>query len=223
MYEDKLWKTSENLFQAMRFEDVGIQGLIRNENGFNGKKVAKRFADDMTVKPLSRQDILNMVKCIRLKIEQHPEIKDILIKSGETPIIEDVTYRPDGSGMFWGAAHINQHWLGHNVLGVIWMYLRNDFRGEQSTYGNDDEELLNYIYSRFIYTDKEPTAVCIKYKRSTEDDIWIDFYFEEGKEYFVEKADDLYYIEDEFGKTHVMYSELVLHEDDVFNNYFKMK
>lgn len=107
-YDNKIWKTSENLFQALRFEDIGIQGLIRKENGYNGKQVAKRFSADMSVRPLSRQDVRNMIKCVTLKVEQHPELKKMLIETGESIIIEDVTLRIGGTGMFWGKSTLDR-------------------------------------------------------------------------------------------------------------------
>jgi predicted NAD-dependent protein-ADP-ribosyltransferase YbiA (DUF1768 family) len=216
-YENKLWKTSENLFQAMRFEDIGIQGLIRRENGFNGKKVAKRFKDDMTVKPLSRQDVLNMVKCVQLKVEQHPELKQMLIETGDKTIIEDVTYRIGGTGMFWGSAKLNQHWIGNNVLGVIWMYIRDDIQSQESVYGNDEEELLEYIFEKFMYSDVEGYVECI----NTYPDVFI-----EGETYpIIDETKEHYFIRDEFNQTRMMYKKDYgsILKDDIFDNMFKIK
>jgi len=152
-YDNKIWKTSENLFQAMRFSDTGIQGLIRKENGYNGKKVAKRFKDDMTVKPLSEQDVRNMIKCVLLKVEQHPNLKKMLIETGEKIIIEDVTQRIGGTGMFWGSAKLNQHWIGHNVLGHVWMFVRDDIQSQTGYYGMDEDDFIEYIFDRILYTE----------------------------------------------------------------------
>lgn len=216
-YDDKVWKTTENLFQAMRFSDLGIQGLIRRENGFNGKKVAKRFSDDMTVKPLSRQDVRNMIKCVQLKVEQHPELKQMLIDTGDKTIIEDVTYRIGGTGMFWGAAKLNQHWIGHNVLGVIWMYVRDDIQCQTGWWGDDEEECLRYIFNDIIHSDVDRHVICT--------DTYEEM-FDEGQTYAIlDEAKDCYYIEDNLGETRVMYkdSKDAPWDKDVFDNTFKIK
>lgn len=158
-YEDKLWKTSENLFQALRFNDVGIQGLIRRENGFNGKKVAKRFKQDMSIRPLFRQDVLNMIKVVRLKLEQHKFLLDELINiEDDVLIIEDVSSRMGGTGLFWGSANVNNQWIGHNCLGYIYMYLRDDYLAQQSRYGDDDNEFIEFFFKNIISIDYIGTA-----------------------------------------------------------------
>lgn len=146
-YEGKLWKTTENLFQALRFDDLGIQGLIRKENGFNGKKVAKRFTSDMSIKPLSRKDLENMLLCVRLKVNQHPEVYTLLKETGDSYIIEDVTFRQGGTGLFWGAAKLNQHWIGHNALGKIWMHVRDT--------DHSDDILISRILSTLTLTTED--------------------------------------------------------------------
>jgi len=216
-YEDKLWLTSENLFQALRFKDTGIQGLIRKENGFNGKKVAKRFSDDMTVKPLSRQDIRNMILCVKLKVEQYPELRQALIDTEDMTIIEDVTFRQDGTGLFWGAAKLNQHWIGHNILGIIWMHVRDDTQAMTGWWGSDEEECLKWIYSSILHSDIIGKVKCKMY---------IEDCFEKDCIYSIlDEAKDCYYIEDEHGETHMMYKEDYgsFHGQDIFENVFTKK
>lgn len=146
MYNNKVWPTSENLFQALRFKDDGIRNLIRLESGYNSKKVAKRFATDMTVDPLSKEDVLNMIKCVALKIKQHDDIRLELEKTKGSILIEDVSFRMEGSSLFWGAAKIKQHWIGLNCLGKIWMHLRdNDWKNI------DNVKFINDLFKQ-IYT-----------------------------------------------------------------------
>lgn len=146
MYKNKTYQTSENLFQALRFKDEGIRNLIRLENGFNGKKVAKKFSSDMTVVPLSKEDVLNMIRCVALKIKQHPEIRLELEKTKGSILIEDVSYRLEGSSLFWGAAKVQNHWIGLNCLGKIWMHLRdNDWKSI------DNVKFINNLFEQ-VYT-----------------------------------------------------------------------
>ena len=85
---------------------------------------AKKYSDKMVVEPLSEQDLSNMRLCLKLKIEQYPELKEKLIKSNWVPIVEVCTKRQRGSGLFWGAALIGNKWSGKNWLGRLWMELR---------------------------------------------------------------------------------------------------
>jgi predicted NAD-dependent protein-ADP-ribosyltransferase YbiA (DUF1768 family) len=78
----------------------------------------------MVVEPMSALDLDNMRLCLKLKIEQHPELREKLIQTGEAPIMEDCTRRQRGSGLFWGAALIEGEWKGQNWLGRLWMELR---------------------------------------------------------------------------------------------------
>ncbi len=45
-----------------------------------------------------------MKVCLKLKLEQHPELRDRLLATGDDEIIEDCSKRKRGSGLFWGAA-----------------------------------------------------------------------------------------------------------------------
>jgi ribA/ribD-fused uncharacterized protein len=142
-HEGKTWRTAEALFQALRFDDEEIREEIRSQKSpMAAKFVAKRNVDKMIVEQLSEQDIHNMTIVVGLKAEQHPELKDMLLDTGNLPIIEDCTRRGKrGSGLFWGA--ILKHdgvWEGKNTLGVIWMALRSSLREPIATYGVLNEE-----------------------------------------------------------------------------------
>lgn len=133
-YNDKEWGSTEALFQALRFpENSPFREEIRlAKNGFEAKQVAKANRDKMSVTPTSEEDLDNMRLCIRLKIEQHSELKPILIGSKGINIYEDVTKRGDvGSNLIWGA--IKQEdgtWVGENIMGVLWMELRDKLVGK---------------------------------------------------------------------------------------------
>lgn len=82
----------------------------------------------MVVAPMSEADLDNMKLCLRLKIEQNPELKGLLQETGDDPIIEDCSKRKRGSGLFWGAGFDGKKWEGENQLGKLWMNLRNEIR-----------------------------------------------------------------------------------------------
>ena len=124
-YQGKVYRTAEALFQALRFSDVSIAEEIRNNKSPMGAKfVAKRHAARMTVTPCSEQDVRNMDTVLRLKLEQHPDLLARLQATGNDLIVEDVTKRAHGRNLFWGAALKDGVWVGDNVLGKLWMKLR---------------------------------------------------------------------------------------------------
>jgi ribA/ribD-fused uncharacterized protein len=121
--------TTEALFQCLRFPDLGsdICEAVRGHlNPMQAKLEAKSHTEHMSVEMLSEQDLENMRLCLRLKLDQHPHLKDELRKTGDRPILEDCTNRQVGSGLFWGAAP-DPDWnttRGENWLGKLWMELR---------------------------------------------------------------------------------------------------
>ena len=126
-YDGKVWRTSEALFQALRFDDDDIKEIIRNERSPMGAKMkSKKYASQMSVEPMSDIDVENMKLCLRLKIESHPELKDELYKTKNQIIVEDIGKRNGERHSFWGAKIINGEIVGNNILGQIWMELRNE-------------------------------------------------------------------------------------------------
>lgn len=124
-YEGKTYRTSEALFQCLRFENEEIKEQIRNEKSPMGAKfVAKRHKQSMSITPLGEKDIDNMRLCLKLKLEQHPDIKEELIKTKDQVIIEDCTKRQRGTGLFWGATVVDGQLNGQNMLGNLWMEIR---------------------------------------------------------------------------------------------------
>lgn len=129
-WECQEWRSSEAVFQAMRFDDPAIREAIREEKSPMAAKIkAKANADKMTVTPLSDQDLKNMDTVLRLKLKQHPDLAMQLLKTGDALIVEDVSGRPSGGNhRFWGAALENGQWVGRNQLGTMWMALRTELR-----------------------------------------------------------------------------------------------
>jgi ribA/ribD-fused uncharacterized protein len=125
-YKGKDWRTTEALFQALRFEDEEIIEAIRLEKSPMGAKMkAKKHKLSMVTEPQSGEDIDNMVMCIDLKLEQHPDLRKQLLETRGLVIVEDVTSRPRGSGLFWGAQKLETGWSGRNILGKVWMDARD--------------------------------------------------------------------------------------------------
>lgn len=130
----KTWRTTEALFQALRFKDEEIQELIRAEKSPMGAKmVMNANSKYIVIEKHGVKDLMNMKMCLKLKISQHPKLVDELIGTGDLPIIEDVTKRGDvGGNLFWGAMLVDKDgtktWVGNNALGKLWMEIRETYK-----------------------------------------------------------------------------------------------
>lgn len=119
---DILYPTAEHYFQCLRFEDKDIIKQICSIRSPMGAKMkVKTLKDHFKVFPRSQTDLDNMSKTLDKKINQHPFLKFHLENLKDSIIIEDVTNRPNTSGLFWGMALKNGKWVGSNHLGNIWM------------------------------------------------------------------------------------------------------
>ncbi|MFC2176122.1 NADAR family protein [Bacteroidota bacterium] len=126
-YDGKTWRTSEALFQALRFEDEEIREIIRGEKSPMGAKMkAKKHKELMSVIPMSEKDVENMKMCVKLKIDQHENIRFRLKATGTSKIIEDIGKRNGERHKFWGAKKVDGKWIGDNVMGKIWMEFRKE-------------------------------------------------------------------------------------------------
>jgi predicted NAD-dependent protein-ADP-ribosyltransferase YbiA (DUF1768 family) len=127
MYKGKKWLTIEALFQALRFEDEKIIEEIRLEKSPMGAKMkAKKNKLLYVIEPMSEKDLENMRMCVRLKLEQHPKLVGQLLATNDQLICEDIGKRNGERHKFWGAKEINGVWEGENMMGKIWMELRNN-------------------------------------------------------------------------------------------------
>jgi len=133
------YRTSEHLFQTLRFPNYPkIQDAINANNHpwFGAKNTARNNKDRLEDVPPRlkwdehENDKDRMSLCLKLKMEQYPELKKELLGTGKRRIIEDCTSRDRESARFWGAVYDGPtgKWIGENVLGVMWMELRADLR-----------------------------------------------------------------------------------------------
>ena len=134
MYDDKIWRTSEALFQALRFSDPVIQELIREQKSpMAAKMKAKGNKESYNITPMSDNDVENMKLCLDLKFNQHTELRQKLIRTGEHMIIEDIGERRGPRHQFWGAYKTHENtWIGQNKMGELLMELRSSLQVEDS-------------------------------------------------------------------------------------------
>ncbi len=128
-YNGQVWRTSEALFQSMRFNDPLIKEIIRGEKSpMAAKMKAKSHSAHYIIIPLSPQDIANMEACVLLKFQQHPKIARLLIATGKHPIYEDASGRNKVNDLFWGVHRDSRNPImpinGQNMMGEILMKVR---------------------------------------------------------------------------------------------------
>ena len=119
------YRTTEALFQAMRFRSKSIRKLIRDKaSPMRAKFTAKGYRTQMVVVPCSDNDVMNMWRCLCTKMEQHPKLARRLLATGKRRIIEDSTNHKSASATFWGAKRIDGKWVGENWMGFLWEQMR---------------------------------------------------------------------------------------------------
>lgn len=134
-YEGKTYRTTEALFQCLRFTDFPeVQEEIRSQTSpMSAKMIAKSYVNLIpNYNMCGEEDQKNMALCLQLKVEQHPQLVKDLLDTGTTHIIEDCSSRPHGTGVIWGAAFQNGQWIGKNILGNLWMELREELKLQQT-------------------------------------------------------------------------------------------
>jgi len=123
--EDHWYPTSEHYFQAMKFEDNDYQQRIRETKS---PMIAARLGRSRKVK--IREDweevkVDVMRTAVRAKIQSHLELQELLLGTGEEPIIEAAA-----RDYFWGAGKDGS---GQNWLGKILMEVRSELQAKITT------------------------------------------------------------------------------------------
>ncbi len=120
------WRTTEALFQALRFP---AGSPVRNEiwkqcSPMAAKMISKRCKAERVVEPCSAVDLNNMRLCLGLKLKTHRKVGEGLKATLGKTLVEDVSNRPRKSDP-WGMKLVDGVWVGENLLGSLWMELRD--------------------------------------------------------------------------------------------------
>jgi ribA/ribD-fused uncharacterized protein len=114
------WPTVEHFFQAQKFEDPAYREKIRTVALPRDAKNLGRTRD----RPLRADwDAVRdgvMLRAVRRKFETHPEIRALLLETGEEEIVENAP-----GDFYWGAGADGS---GQNKLGKILMQVRGELR-----------------------------------------------------------------------------------------------
>lgn len=130
-YKGKVWRTSEALFQALRYNDPIIIEQIRQQKSPMAAKLVSKNKMNIVhrvIEAMSPQDVANMEMCVLLKFQQHLDIAKLLKATDFHHIYEDATNRNKVNDLFWGAQrdpnNPNQAIKGLNTMGEILMRVR---------------------------------------------------------------------------------------------------
>jgi N-glycosidase YbiA len=112
--------TAEHYFQAQKFEDRAHRRRIRNAKS---PMVAARLGRDRKQK--LRRDwesvkVEVMRRAVRAKFQQHDDLRDLLLGTGEAKIVEHTE-----NDAYWGDGGDGS---GKNMLGQILMEVRSELR-----------------------------------------------------------------------------------------------
>ena len=145
--DDVTFKTSEHLFQMMKFKDRYPVERISNNITYAGKKCynVKKTAKSYE-KEYRRDDwgsmIVDAIKfCLQTKYEQSEEFRKALNESVGCYIVEDQTSFPKKTPDTWGVKPDGDNLVGPNLLGRLLMELRDNGRLEYEL----PEDALDFI------------------------------------------------------------------------------
>lgn len=114
-YEGYTYQNVESAFQAQK--DLSRRGEFKDLNPVMAKRLGRK------VKLRSDWEIVKvdiMRKLVKCKFDQHPDLKEKLINTGDRLLIEGNTW----NDTFWGMCKGN----GKNMLGIILMELRKEYQ-----------------------------------------------------------------------------------------------
>ena len=94
------------------------------------KMKAKAAEQHMVITPCSEADVENMRMRLKLKFSQNSEIRQLLLRTGEHQIVEDIGARRGARHLFWGAHRQGMEWIGKNMMGQLLMELRAKMKNE---------------------------------------------------------------------------------------------
>ena len=126
------FKSSEHLFQLMKFTDEGVvkrilNGITRNEKKCHEiKKTVKSYEKDYRREDWGSMIIDAMKFCLQCKYAQSEVFRQKLEATKGFNIVEDQTSFPKKSPDAWGTKLREGQFVGPNLLGRLLMELRDN-------------------------------------------------------------------------------------------------
>ncbi len=123
-YKGHMYPTVEHAYHCMKYTDARIrEEILEQRSPEKAWEVAQKYKS-MQLRDFKNRKLEIMEKLLRAKLEQHPDVKKVLIDSGDLEIIKHITTGPPPDG-FWDDGDEGK---GLNHIGGIWMNLRDEIR-----------------------------------------------------------------------------------------------
>ena len=119
-----MFKTSELLFQLMKFKDE--EPVIAVYNANNPKMTTKHWEKTHRREDWGKMIVDAMKYCLTQKYEQSEEFRQELERSKGKYIVEDQTSFPKKTPDTWGVKQQGDDFIGPNLLGRLLMELRDN-------------------------------------------------------------------------------------------------
>ena len=119
-----VFKTSELLFQLMKFKDE--EPVIAVYNANNPKMTTKHWEKTHRREDWGKMIVDAMKFCLTQKYEQSEEFRQELERSEGKYIVEDQTSFPKKTPDTWGVKQQGDDFVGPNLLGRLLMELRDN-------------------------------------------------------------------------------------------------
>jgi ribA/ribD-fused uncharacterized protein len=118
-YKGVLYTTAEHAYHCQRYTDPKIIEEIKSARSAKLAWAASQKYKSEQIVGFDDQKVAVMEEIFRAKLDQHEDIREILLGSEDAVIIKSY---PDP---FWG---IGQDGVGKNEMGKIWMKLRSELK-----------------------------------------------------------------------------------------------
>lgn len=121
--DSEYFQTSEHAFQYLKFIDTNKDIANKIKDSFSPNEARNIAHENKEYRLPNWKDVKyqNMEKVLRLKVEQNPIVKEVLLNTKDY-IIAEACIDEDTD---WGLDNNNQ---GNNNLGKIWMKIRDDLK-----------------------------------------------------------------------------------------------
>lgn len=116
----KVWKTTEHYFQAQKFAGTEHEEEVRLCKGPWSAAEMGRRRDLPLREDWEEVKETIMKEALLAKIAQYPQIKDLLLSTGDDEIVEHTV-----NDRYWADGGDGS---GKNRLGVLWMEIRTELR-----------------------------------------------------------------------------------------------
>ena len=122
--DNVMFKTSELLFQLMKFKDKEPVMAVYNAN--NPKMTTKHWEKTHRREDWGKMIVDAMKYCLTQKYEQSEDFRQELERSKGKYIVEDQTSFPKKTPDTWGVKQQGDDFVGPNLLGRLLMELRDN-------------------------------------------------------------------------------------------------